>query len=208
MLNAPRRILRATPPAAGPHSRGVGCGVLAVLCWLGWLAGLGWAGDAGKDEFGQAWLARSGWLGLPLYFLLFLLVVVSLVVFKHLYVVFDAMFELWFTLGFHFGPFWHLWGTIWSTRGFPGQLCAHLLGCSEPQGPKCMQKVVSQPQRCHFRGRILALFCIFFKKNECVESVGSQVVFSALFRGSRDRLSLHPLQPAQSNHSFSCSVSP
>ena len=51
-------------------------------------------------------------------------------------------------------------------------------------------------------------FCIFFKKNECVESVGSQVVFSALVRGSRDRLTLHPLQPAQSNHSFSCPVSP
>ena len=69
VLNAPRRILRATPPAAGPHSRGVGCGVLAVVCWLDWLAGLGWAGDAGKDELGR--LARSGWLGLPLYFLLF-----------------------------------------------------------------------------------------------------------------------------------------
>ena len=68
-LTEVRRILRATPPAAGPHSRGVGCGVLAVLCWLGWLAGLGWAGDAGKDELGR--LARSGWLGLPSYFLLF-----------------------------------------------------------------------------------------------------------------------------------------
>ena len=66
-LTEVRRILRATPPAAGPHSRGVGCGVLAVLCWLGCL--LGWAGDAGKDV--HAGLARSGWLGLPLYFLLF-----------------------------------------------------------------------------------------------------------------------------------------
>ena len=74
------------------------------------------------------------------------------------------MFELWFTLGHHFGTFWHLWGTIWSTRGFPGQLCAHLLGCSEPQGPKCMQKVVSPPQRCHFRGPILAHFLYLFQK--------------------------------------------
>ena len=74
------------------------------------------------------------------------------------------MFELWFTLGFHFVPFWHLWGTIWSTRGFPGQLCAHLLGCSEPQGPKCMQKVVSQPRRCHFTGTHFGTFFVSFSK--------------------------------------------
>jgi len=74
------------------------------------------------------------------------------------------MFELWFTLGHHFGQFWHLWGTIWSTRVFPGQLCAHLLGCPEPQGPKCMQNVVSQPQRCHFRGPVLAPFLYIFQK--------------------------------------------
>ena len=61
-------------------------------------------------------------------------------------------------------PFWHLWVTIWSTRDFPGQLCAYLLGCSEPRGPKCMQKVVSQPQRCHFRGPILAPFLYLFQK--------------------------------------------
>jgi hypothetical protein len=97
----------------------------------------------------------------------------------------------------------------WSTRGFPVQLCAHLLGCYEQQCPKCMQDVVSQPQRCHFRGPVLACFLYFFqKKNECEESVGSQVVCSALFRGSRDRLTFHPLQPAQSNRSFSCSGSP
>ena len=69
-------IFRATPPAAVPHSRGVGCGVLAVLCWLGWLAGwaglLGWAGMAVLARMSWAgWLVRSGWLGLPLYFLLF-----------------------------------------------------------------------------------------------------------------------------------------
>jgi hypothetical protein len=53
------------PPLSGCGLWGVGCAVLAGLGW----AGLGWAGDAGKDELGR--LARSGWLGLPLYFLLF-----------------------------------------------------------------------------------------------------------------------------------------
>ena len=62
-LTEVRRILRATPPAAGPRPRGVGCGVLAVLCWLGWLAGLGWAGDAGKDELGRlGWPGQAGWV--------------------------------------------------------------------------------------------------------------------------------------------------
>ena len=61
-LTEVRRILKATPPAASPHSRGVGCGVLAVLCWLGWLAGLGCAGDAGKDELGRlGWPGQVGW---------------------------------------------------------------------------------------------------------------------------------------------------
>ena len=74
-----RRILRATPPAAGPHSRGVGCGVLAVLCWLGWLAGLGWAGDAGKDELGRlGWPGQAGWACLYT-FSCFVVVVVCLV---------------------------------------------------------------------------------------------------------------------------------
>ena len=67
-------ILRATPPAAGPHSRGVGCGVLAVLCWLGWLAGLGWAGDAAKDGLGLAglgWPGQAGWACLHTFSFLF-----------------------------------------------------------------------------------------------------------------------------------------
>ena len=33
-----RRIFKATPFAAGPHSKNDGCGVVAVLRWLGWLA--------------------------------------------------------------------------------------------------------------------------------------------------------------------------
>ena len=113
--------------------------------------------------------------------------------------------SLW---GSIFAPFWHLWVTIWSTRGFPGQLCAHLLGCSEPQGPKCMQNVVSQPQRYHFRGPILALFCNFFEQKRVRGECWLAGRFFCSFSWSRDRLSLHPLQPAQSNHSFSCSVSP
>ena len=72
------------------------------------------------------------------------------------------MCELWFTLGLHFRTLLAPLVVIWSTRSFPGQLWAHLLGCSEPQGPKCMQKVASQPQRCHFRGPILALFLYLF----------------------------------------------
>ena len=75
--------------------------------------------------------------------------------------------SLW---GSIFAPFWHHWVTIWSTRGFPGRLRAHLLGCSEPQGPKCMQKVVSQPQRCHFWGPFLHICCNSFnKKGVCGE---------------------------------------
>ena len=74
------------------------------------------------------------------------------------------MFELWFTPGLHFRTLLAPLGVIWNTRSFPGQLWAHLLGCSEPQGPKCMQKVVSQPQRCHFRGPILVPFLYLFQK--------------------------------------------
>ena len=153
-----RRILGATPPAAGPHSRGVGCWVLAVLCWLGWLAGLGWAGDAGKDELGRlGWPGQAGWACLYTFSCFF--VVVSLVGFLNIFMLFVTPCSSFGSLrGSIFAPFWHLRGTIWSTRGFPGQRCAHLLGCSEPQGPKCMQKVASQRQRSHFRAPFVAPF--------------------------------------------------
>ena len=137
-------------------------GVWAVVCWLccaGWAGLLGWAGLAMLARMSWAgWAGQVRLAGFAFILSPFCLVVVSLFFLLTFYVVFDAMFELWFILGFHFGPFWHLWETIWSTRGFPGQLCAHLLGCSEPQGPNCMQKVVSQPQRCHFREPFLASF--------------------------------------------------
>ena len=61
-------------------------------------------------------------------------------------------------------------GTFGGPFGLPGASLGSfvhtcwLLGYSEPQGPKCLQKVVSQPQRCHFRGRILAPFLYLFQK--------------------------------------------
>ena len=80
----------------------MGCGVLAVLCWLGWLAGLGWAGDAGKDELGRlGWPGQAGRACLDT-FSCFFVAVALVVFFEHLCVVFDAIFELWFTLGLHF----------------------------------------------------------------------------------------------------------
>ena len=142
------------PPLSGCGLWGVGCAVLAGLaCW----AGLGWAGDAGKDELGRlGWPGQAGWACLYTFSFLF---GCYFFCFYNLFMLFltlcSSFGSLW---GSIFAPFWHLWGTVWSTRGFPGQLCAHLLGCSEPQGPKCMQKVVSQRQRSHFRGPILAPF--------------------------------------------------
>jgi hypothetical protein len=69
--------------------------------------------------------------------------------------------SLWGSILDTFGTFG---GTIWSTRGFPGQLCAHLLGCSEPQGPKCRQKEFPQAQSCHFWRPFWHICCNFFKK--------------------------------------------
>ena len=79
----------------------MGCGVLAVLCWLGWLAGLGWAGDAGKGELGSLGCpGQAGWACLYTFSFLFGYYFFGFL--KPFYVVFDSMFELWFTLGLHF----------------------------------------------------------------------------------------------------------
>ena len=177
-----------------------------MLCWLGWLARLGWAGDAGKDELGR--LARSGWLGLPLYFLLF--------VWLLFHCFFFNLFTLFLTLcssfgslwGSIFAPFWHLWGSFGVPGASLGSFEHTFWAALSPKVQNVCKRWFPNPKGVILGDQFWYLFCIFFKKNECVESVGSQVVFSALFRGSRDRLTFNPLQPAQSNHSFSCSVSP
>ena len=142
------------------------------------LARMGWAG----------WPGQAGWVCLYTFSFLFgcCFFVFSFNLFMLFLTLCSSFGSLW---GSIFAPFGHLWGTIWSTRGFPGQLCAHLLGCSEPQGPKCMRKVVSQPQRCHFRGRILAPFLYLFQKKrvrgECWLA-GRFFCFFSWFSGSLD----------------------
>ena len=97
-------ILRATPPAAGPHSRDVGWGVLAVLCWLGWLAGLGWAGDAGKDELGRlGWPGQTGWACLYTFSCFFVVgSLVSFYIFMLILMLFPSFGSVW---GSIFAPF-------------------------------------------------------------------------------------------------------
>ena len=208
MLNAPRRILRATPPAAGPHSRGVGCGVLAVLCWLGWLAGLGWAGDAGKDELGRlGWPGQAGWV--CLYTFSFLFGCCFFVFSFNLFMLFLTLCSSFGSLrGSIFAPFWHLWGSFGVPGASLGSFEHTFWAALSPKVQNVCKRWFPNPKGVILGTNFGTFFVSFSKKNECVESVGSQVVFSALFRGSRDRLTLHPLQPAQSNHSFSCSGSP
>ena len=163
------------------------------------LARMSWAGWAG-----QVRLACLSFILSPVFLLLFLWLVLWNK--NMLFLILCSSFgSLW---GSIFASFWHLWGTTWSTRGFPGQLCAHLSGCSEPHIQNVCKRWFPNPKGVIFGDHFCTFVVIFLTKNECVESVGSQVVFSALFRGSRDRLTLHPLQPAQSKHSFPCSVSP
>ena len=87
------------PPLSGCGLWGVGCAVLAGLaCW----AGLGWAGDAGKDELGRlGWPGQAGWACLYTFSFLFGCCFFCCFL-KPFYAVFHAMFELWFTLGLHF----------------------------------------------------------------------------------------------------------
>ena len=190
------------PPLSGCGLWGVGCAVLAGL-----LAGLGWAGDARKDELGKlGWPGQAGWVCLYNFSFLFgcCFVLLSFYLFLLFLTLCSSFGSLW---GSIFSHFLHILVTIWGTRGFPGQRCAHLLGCSEPQCPKSMIHVVSQSQRCNCRVPILAFFACFQTKSAWIV-LARRSCFAALFRGYRDRLTLHPLQPAQSNHSFSCSVSP
>ena len=144
---------------------------------------------------------------MPLYFLLF----VSL-----LFRCFLNLFVLFLTLCSSFGSLWgsilDAFGTFGGPFGVPGASLGSFVhtfwAALSPKVQNVCKRWFPNPKGVILGGEFWHLFCIFFKKNECVESVGSQVVFSVLFRGSRDRLNLHPLQPAQSNHSFSCSVSP
>ena len=107
-----------------------------------------------------------------------------------------------------FSPFWHLWGSFGVPGASLGSFEHTFWAALSPKVQNVCKRLFPNPKGVILGDQFWHLFCIFFKKNECVESVGSQVVFSALFRGSRDRLTLNPLQPAQSNHSFSCSVAP
>ena len=205
-MRAPRRILRATPPAAGPHSRGVGC----WLCCAGWAGLLGWAGLAMLARMSWAgWAGQVRLAGLAVILSPFCLVVVLVLVFVNLFMLFltlcSSFGSLWATILDHFGTFGGPFGVPGSSLGsFVHTFWAAL----SPKVQNVCKMWFPNPKGVILGDQFWHLFCIFFKKNECVESVGSQVVFSALFCCSRDRLTLHPLQPAQSNHSFSCSVSP
>ena len=181
---------------------GVRCAVLAGLaCWAGLAmpARMSWAGWAGQVRLA----------GLAVILSPFCLVVVLVFVFVNL-------FMLFLTLCSSFGSLWgsilEPFGTFGGPFGVPGASLGSFVhtfwAALSPKVQNVCKMLFPNPKGVILGDQFLHIFCIFFKKNECVESVGSQVVSSAVFRGSRDRLTLHPLVPAQSNHSFSCSVSP
>ena len=190
------------PPLQGCMLWGVGCAVLAGLaCWAG-LAMLA------KDELGRlGWPGQVGWA--CLYTFSFLFGCCFFVFSFNLFMLFLTLCSSFGSLrGSIFAPFWHLWGSFGVPGASLGSFEHTFWAALSPKVQNVCKRWFPNPKGVILGDQFWHLFCIFFKKNECVESVGSQVVFSALFRGSRDRLTFHPLQPAQFNHSFSCSVSP
>ena len=182
----------------------VGC----LLCCAGWAGLLGWAGLAMLARMSWAgWPGQAGWVCLYTFSFLFgcCFFVFSFNLFMLFLTLCSSFGSLW---GSIFAPFWHLWGSFGVPGASLGSFEHTFWAALSPKVQNVCKRWFPNPKGVILGDQFWHLFCIFFKKNECVESVGSQVVFSALFRGSRDRLTLHPLQPAQSNHSFSCSVSP
>ena len=172
------------------------------LCCAGWAGLLGWAGLAMLARMSWAgWPGQAGWV--CLYTLSFLFGCCFFVFSFNLFMLFLTLCSSFGSLrGSIFAPFWHLWGSFGGPGASLGSFEHTFWAALSPKVQNVCKRWFPNP-----KGVILGDQFWHFG-TECVESVGSQVVFSALFRGSRDRLTFNPLQPAQSNHTFSCLVSP
>ena len=100
---------------------------------------------------------------------------------------FDNVFKFFATLGLHFS---HPFETFGRPFGGPGASLGGFVdtfwAALSPKVQNVDKSVFPNPPKVSFLDTILAH--VLSTQSECVESVGSQVVFSTLFRGSRDRL--------------------
>ena len=141
--------------------------MLAVLCWLGWLAGLGWAISAGL-----AMLARMIWAGWPgqagwvcLYTLSFLFGCCFFVFFSF------SIFMLFLTLCSSFGSLWATildhFGIFGGPFGVPGASLGGVVhtfwAALSPKVQNVCKRQVPHPKGVILGDQFWHLFCIFFK---------------------------------------------